>query len=341
MTSEAHRLEFFLSLEGAENARIISIAFFALYVYEWAITLDEEVRYFWTGPWTASRFLFLLNRYVPPLVMILGLVCFFVPNPTPEFCLPAIQTGFIANIASIGIVQAMLILRVWYLFSGSKMMQWSMIVAFILSFGLSLLFAILTASELELLSRPPLSVTVAVGCQAARPKGFWRMFFPSLILHTLLYILTAVRALRNRRILKNAPILKRLLRDGGFFYFVVFVTIGFSGVGAFLRKDPLINIPVVFSNYLISVTAIAISRVMFSIHSLAACLGSDTAWLLNNVELSRVGWKQGATEGEIIVERWSAEEEAYDEEASVSSIPMQNAPFKMTRVGVYNDDAML
>lgn len=30
---------------------------------------------------------------------------------------------------------------------------------------------------------------------------------------TILYILTAVRALRNRRLLKDAPVLKRLLRE--------------------------------------------------------------------------------------------------------------------------------
>lgn len=316
------------SLEGAEIARVVSVAFFALYVYEWLITLDEEIRYFWTGPWTASRALFLLNRYIPPLIMILSLVCFFVSYPTPQFCRPAIQISFIANISALGIIQAMLVLRVWYLFSNSWTIRSGMILAFMSSFFLSLYFAILAARDLQLLPIPH-NVSVATGCQAARPKQFWRMFFPSLVLHTLLYILTAVKALQKRRILKNAPVLKRLLRDGGFFYFVVFVSVGFSAIGSFLTQYPLINIPVVFSNYLICVTSIAMSRVLFSIHSLAENLGSDTAWLLNNAELSRVGWRQGATKGEIIVERWTVDSEYDDEEAQ------KNPKLSMTRVGVF------
>jgi len=42
---------------------------------------------------------------------------------------------------------------------------------------------------------------------------------------------------------------------------------------------------------------------MFSIHSLASNLGSSTNWLLSNVELSRVAWRQGRNKNEIIVER--------------------------------------
>lgn len=41
---------------------------------------------------------------------------------------------------------------------------------------------------------------------------------------------------------------------------------------------------------------------MLSIKSLAATAHVDPGWLLNHAELSRVHWRQGATEGEIVVE---------------------------------------
>jgi hypothetical protein len=41
---------------------------------------------------------------------------------------------------------------------------------------------------------------------------------------------------------------------------------------------------------------------MLSIKSLASTLHVDPGWLLNHAELSRVQWRQGATEGEIVVE---------------------------------------
>jgi hypothetical protein len=136
-------------------------------------------------------------------------------------------------------------------------------------------------------------------------------------------------------LLKNAPVLKRLLRDGGFFYFVVFVSVGFTAVGSFLKDMPKINIPAIYSHFMLATTSIAVSRIMFSIHSLAAKLGSDSAWLLNNLELSRVEWRKGAHEGELIVERGTDDDvESADSHASTIN---NSLSVRVTRVGVYDD----
>jgi hypothetical protein len=212
-----------------------------------------------------------------------------------------------------------------------------MIASFILTNLVSLYFAILAGIQLDI--TPNLTKLHLYGCRATRPARFWRLWLPSLILHTLLYSLTVFRALRNRRIFKEAPILKRLLRDGGFFYFVVFISVLFTGIGSFLSQYPTINIPAIFSNFTVATTSIAASRVMLSIHSLAAKLGSDSAWLLNNVELSRVPWRQGATEGEIIVDRFRRDpdydEDEYDEPDSPSHSVVS---LKTSRVGRWNDE---
>lgn len=91
-------------------------------------------------------------------------------------------------------------------------------------------------------------------------------------------------------------------------------------------------------SYLLATTSIAVSRVMLSIHSIAAHLGSDTAWLLNNVELSRVGWRQGATEGEIIVDRWTDDYDDDDLESTYGpAADGRTSALKMSRVGTFND----
>jgi len=41
---------------------------------------------------------------------------------------------------------------------------------------------------------------------------------------------------------------------------------------------------------------------MLSIQSVADRLGYDESWVLNNIELSRVSWRKGSHDGEIIVE---------------------------------------
>jgi hypothetical protein len=76
---------------------------------------------------------------------------------------------------------------------------------------------------------------------------------------------------------------------------------------------------------------------MLSIHYLAAKLGSDSAWLLNNIELSRVPWRRGATEGEIIVDRFGRDPDE-DDEDELDSPSMSVMSLKMSRVGRFNDE---
>ncbi|KAJ7508373.1 hypothetical protein B0H11DRAFT_1964590 [Mycena galericulata] len=342
-------------LQGAETARIILIALFSLTVYEWVITLDDEVKmlfsrtssslnmhqmkYFWTGSWGMSRILFLVNRYFPPAISVLALVCFSLPNPSFNFCKRGIQTLFVISIVALGVVQAMLVVRVWYLFSQSRSTRLAMIAAFAATNILSLYFAIHAGIELDITEN--LTNLHIRGCRANRPAKFWRLYLPSLVLHTLLYCMTAFRALRNRRVFKEAPILKRLVRDGGFFYFVVFISILFTAIGSFLQQYPLINVPAIYSNFTVATTSIAASRVMLSIHSLAAKLGSDSAWLLNNIELSRVPWRRGATEGEIIVDRFGARGELDDDDDDDPDADSPSASvvsLKTSRVGRWTDE---
>jgi len=327
------------SLHGSENARVIVIALFSLSVYEWMITLDDEMKYFWTGPWCMSRILFLLNRYLNPTISLLALVCYSLPKPSLHFCKRSIQTVFISSVVALGVVQAMLVVRVWFLFGHSRVTRVVIIACFIITNVFSLYLAVLTGVELQV--TPDLTQMHIVGCRATRPNAFWRLWLPALVLHTVLYGMIAFRALNNRRIFKEAPILKRLVRDGGFFYFVVFISILFTSVGSFLRQYPSINIPAIFSVFPVATASIAASRVMLSIHSLAAKLGSDSAWLLNNIELSRVPWRYGATEGELIVDRFALgfgpdtdEDADADEKDSARSVSV----LKMSRVGRWTDE---
>lgn len=339
--SQAELVEFGFSLEGAEVARIMSIACFSLAVYEYIITLDEEIKYFWSGKWTASRILFLMNRYLSIFIMVVAITCFSIPNPSPVFCKRAIQTEFLLNIIAISVIQGILVARIWYLFQGSRRVQISVVFGFFVSLVLSLAFLYLSANDLRIITSESISEIFPgirnTGCKAARPPGFWRIYLPSLVLHSMLYILTAIRALRNRRLLKNAPLLKRLLRDGGFFYFVVFVSVNLTTIGSLLHGLPKVNIPAIYSHFLLTTTSIAVSRVMLSIHSLAHKLGSDSAWLLNNVELSRVCWRRGAHEGELIIELDTIHSPD-DEECDSYSISKGSVySLKETRVGMYDE----
>jgi len=343
MDSNADFHSFVESLEGTEVGRILSIALFSLTVYEYIITLDEEIKYFWSGYWTLSRVLFFVNRYLSPLIMIIAIICYSVPDPSPDFCRPAVQATQILNVLAVGVIQGILAARIWFLFRGKRTIQYGIILGFAGSLVSSLVLLSVSLKHVRAIDIDEIRHLLGnkyrnEGCKVERPRDIWRIFLPSLVLHSALYLLTAFRALRNRQLLKNAPVMKRLLRDGGFFYFVVFGSVTVTTVGAFLTNYPKLNIPSIYSHFLLAVTSIAVSRVMFSIHSLADKLGSDSAWLLTNAQLQRLGWRRGTHEGELIVERHPVysdiETEAMDmDESRKGSF---HSLLRETKVGVYD-----
>lgn len=91
---------------------------------------------------------------------------------------------------------------------------------------------------------------------------------------------------------------------------------------------------------MLGLTSVSISRVMLSIHSLAAKTNTDPEWLLNNVELSRVKWKRGAHDCELLVDVDVVEDD-FELSTPGQSRPHSyagiNVSVKTTRIGVVDD----
>jgi hypothetical protein len=65
----------------------------------------------------------------------------------------------------------------------------------------------------EIITVPGVRI-LGLGCIIPPPSKLWRIFIPGFILHTILYIFTAYRGIRNRSIAAEAaPLMKRLLRE--------------------------------------------------------------------------------------------------------------------------------
>jgi len=296
--------ELIVLIEGGDRARCLAIASFTMVVYDYFLTLDDEIRYFWTGKWSMSRVLYLLNRYLPPISLTLGLISFLAPGLSTEFCDRTIRTCFILDVIAMAVAQAVLVLRIWYLYRHNRAAQILAVTSFVVCIVAEFVTLCLSIADLhsEIIVAPGVHI-LEIGCKTPPPSRVWRMFIPHFILHTICYLFTAYRGIRNRSITAEAaPLMRRLLRDGGMLYFVVFFSVGFSTIGAAMTSQPLINLPAIYSNFVLSMTSICISRVMLGIRSLAAELISDPAWLLNNAELSRVCWKKGPNAGELIID---------------------------------------
>ncbi|KAH8094644.1 hypothetical protein BXZ70DRAFT_1033918 [Cristinia sonorae] len=258
------------------QTKYLSIASICLFIYEYFLTLDREIQFFWSGEWSVTRILFFANRYFPP----------FIFSCTQIF---------------------VLVIRCWYLFQDSFTVRYFILASFVACGTTTFVIITLMWHEMK-----PLKVDIPGvvwdGCMAPLTPGIWRVFVPGIVIHTILYGATTIPALRLKSQGKSSPIMDRLLRDGGAMYLVVFGTVLFTGVGA-VSPNMSVSTPAIYSNFLLSATSIAVSRLILSMHSLAANLSLDPKWLLNNAELSRVRWRKGSRDGEIIVEVDSAESE--------------------------------
>ncbi|KAG1736172.1 uncharacterized protein EDB91DRAFT_540302 [Suillus paluster] len=59
------------ALWASYSSKQLSMASFTLVVYDHVITFPQEVTFFWSGPWSAARILYLSIRYLALIEVIL------------------------------------------------------------------------------------------------------------------------------------------------------------------------------------------------------------------------------------------------------------------------------
>ncbi|KAH9923677.1 uncharacterized protein B0H18DRAFT_1014600 [Fomitopsis serialis] len=175
------------------------------------------------------------------------------------------------------------------------------------------------------------------GCAPPDVVGdFWRVYVPDLVLQTIVFGATLWPAVELWRRGQHSQLLTRVVRDGGLFYVVVFTAVAFTAIGSLQQKSFPVMLAAAYSDLLLAVSCVAVSRLMLSIHSLASHLSMDLSMLLSTAELSRIRWKRGMHDGELIVEIDTVEGVELD--GLMGSSENLRAPaVHMSTVGAYAD----
>ncbi|KAH9829490.1 uncharacterized protein C8Q71DRAFT_863249 [Rhodofomes roseus] len=345
------------NIVASQRLAFLAVASFTLIVYDYFVTFGQEVKYFWTGPWSLSRVLFLLNRYLCPAVLMVGLpfsaliyhtlskrvilvriCCIAEVSIEPTSCEGGIRAMFIMEYVALSVIQGIIVLRIWYMFAERPIARLLVVCAYLTAI-------VVTAAEMGILFASIVPIKYNIPgvvyhhCTAPPVAKIWRLYLPNFILHTILFVATTWPILQQRS--STSPLMIRLVRDGGIFYVAVFAASAFTTVGSLRPNDPAVILPAVFSNFLLALSSVSVSRLIFSIRSLAAALSMDSITLLSTAELSRIRWKQGAHDGELIVEIDTVEEDEHEmgDLYSPQHIPHTPRPYT-TRVGVYNDELL-
>jgi len=98
------------------------VAATALLFWDYFLTFDQEIEFFWHGEWSWPRVLFFLNRYFPLLVQTINTAALTDPTISDEFCRVYLLGLFPASaFASIFVVQSIVCFRIYSMYGRSKM----------------------------------------------------------------------------------------------------------------------------------------------------------------------------------------------------------------------------
>ncbi|KAG1743489.1 hypothetical protein EDB19DRAFT_567249 [Suillus lakei] len=196
--------------------------------------------------------------------------------------------------------QCVVTLRVWHLFYRSRFIRWLVVVVLLASaLGVAIaggvkfhavktaMYGLYNPSTLE-----------------PNPAMLFVIYLPALVVHTTMLSLTIYRFRVSSTALPRRGIVHRFLKEGMFVYSFAAGALLYEIVALSLTKpgDTSIYYSALGGEIAVATTVVSVCRAMLSIRSLAATYHVDPAWLLNHAELSRVQWRRGDSEGEILVE---------------------------------------
>ncbi|KAG1895415.1 uncharacterized protein F5891DRAFT_1058266 [Suillus fuscotomentosus] len=225
------------------------------------------------------------------LVVLIFYGCIVTPNPTDVQWL--FITNFVLAFLIMELCQCVVTLRIWHLFHRSRFIR-----------GLAVTVLIASATGVVIAG-----VAAFKHIQAAvyglynplnleeNPATLFVIYLPALVVHTTMISLTIYRFGITPTALPRRGIVHRFLKEGMFMY--VFAAGEYISILLVLHTLRQITGTLLIA---VAATVISVCRAMLSIRSLAATCHVDPAWLLNHAELSRVHWRRGTSEGEIVVE---------------------------------------
>ncbi|CAE6354544.1 unnamed protein product [Rhizoctonia solani] len=244
-------------------SKCLAIAGFCVLCYDHSLTFSDEVESIWRQNRSLVSILFILIRYVTPLVLIVdiydkGGLTHYIPN---SFCLGWYYGETAWNLCAFALIHGLVALRVRAIWGRPR---W-------LSATLSVLFAVyfVTTAVIAYKYQIEFGYTVAYNqlfhvCFAQISPHIWACWLPALVFESFLFILTLIKAIEHSRKKINTPVLYVLYRDG-IVYFIVICCCSIFNMMVWLLAPPTL---VALSKYFVlSIVPAMGSRLVLNLRS--------------------------------------------------------------------------
>lgn len=221
--------ELFDTLANLRATKYSYVAAMTIMLFDIILTLEQEVTRVWNTKRSLGKYLFLANRYIPPILFSFDLYYQLTPNPSVAFCKHAFFPPSVLGILSLGTVEFILVLRTHALYRNNFLLA---ILTFLCIAAVATMITT-TAYMLRNLIRfiPTSTLPTLVGCvpECTAPlcrrllTAFWIPFF---VCETLIFVLTAWKLHRSIGDIGfdtkyRSKLAVIIFRDGFIFYILI------------------------------------------------------------------------------------------------------------------------
>ncbi|CAE7149568.1 unnamed protein product [Rhizoctonia solani] len=223
MSATSHDTELLINMEKAIHDIRLSITLgigYALLIYDHILTFPEEVRFIWKAKKSPVVIMFLLNRYITPIVLAIdiydkGGISTYMSH---TFCLTWYFMEAMWYITSFGIVHALVAMRVMAIWGRPRWIVLLLSGLWLAYFctSLGILFASLFTKAHTVHFEPLLKV-----CYLTIAPFLWGCWVPPLLLEIVLFGLSCVQAFQAGKFTARTPIIRVLFRDGALHFTVI------------------------------------------------------------------------------------------------------------------------
>ncbi|KAG8854367.1 hypothetical protein FRC20_001051 [Serendipita sp. 405] len=218
-------IEWAVALANITKCKYTSVAGLTVVMYDILLLSSDEVRLVWQRPWkNASRFAYLINRYVPPIFLIIAnyqLGGFRGPL-THTFCKSWIPAASIVQVVTGTCATYILVLRVLALYRAGRAATIAIYVLFAISYGICLgitIDAVVVVKE-QAFYDPRVHI-----CNIKlTPRIFRFIFLTPIFFEILIGVLTFWKCFQHAYAIAHAsaaPMIHIMLRDGLIWWTVV------------------------------------------------------------------------------------------------------------------------
>ncbi|QRW12631.1 hypothetical protein RhiLY_11630 [Ceratobasidium sp. AG-Ba] len=200
----------------------MGLAGYTAMIYDHILTFPDEVEYVWKAEKSPAICMFLLVRYITPIVLTIdiydkGGISSYTSH---AFCITWHFTEAVWYVCAFGIIHALVAMRVIAIWGRPRWIVILLGSLWLIYFATTstIVFKAATSKSYTIHYEPLLKL-----CYLEVAPFLWTCWIPPLTLEAVLFALSCVQAFRAGEYARGTPIFYVLFRDGALHFMVIFV----------------------------------------------------------------------------------------------------------------------